>query len=174
MWRRRDRRPPHAGRAHPKHCVRSHGKLPPKCLGIWRDLDERRHVAFSTIGLGVCAGFRGDFEQARDCLYESLSTFTELDDDRGVIWSLAMYARVLAAEAHPKRAVCLLNATLALAIHRSVAKRPPDVVPFWGCLERYQRSACVAFGAGIVAAAVAEGQAMSLEQAMAYARNQSS
>ena len=50
-------------------------------LGIWRDLDERRHLAFSTIDLGVTAGLRGDFEQARFCFHESLFTFSELDDD---------------------------------------------------------------------------------------------
>jgi non-specific serine/threonine protein kinase len=146
-------------------------------LGIWRDFGDRRHIAFSMADLGVAMGLQGDFEQARLCLEESLSIFSAVDDNLGVLWVLWMYPRVLAAEGHPERAVCLLSASLALMANwqriLGSRTRTPVALPILECLERYQHSTCALFGADIAATALARGQAMSLEQAVAYARSPS-
>ena len=66
-----------------------------------------------SILLSVAAGLRivrNDFDQARVQASEAMSLCQELDVPRGIAWSLDMFASLLAAGGHGKRAARLWGA----------------------------------------------------------------
>ncbi len=138
-----------------------------EALAIWRELGDRRHFGYSTTDLGVATAFQGDHEHARAHLAEALTTFSELDETLGRLWTLGCYARVFGAQGKFESAVRLLAAVRRAAQtfgldHGSVA------VPFLVPLERYSAALDAADGPGAADAAFQAGLAMSLEHATAY------
>jgi predicted ATPase/transcriptional regulator with XRE-family HTH domain len=141
-----------------------------EALAIWHELGERRHFAYSMSDLGSAAALVGDFDNARVHLRESLLIFAELDERLGVVWALAAYAMLFDAEGNPARAVKICGAIMARVGAIGVAHGGTPV-PFRDRIEHYHVRARATLGADPVAIAWTEGQAMSLEEAAAYAQN---
>ena len=126
-------------------------------------------------GLGILlsasAGLRiirDDFDQARAQASEALSLCQQLEDPRGIAWSLDVFAGLLAAEGHADGAARLWGASDALlaSVGGSLA---PTIA--W-IRDRYFESVKTWLGGGAFETARAEGRAMPLLQAIAPARQQ--
>ena len=139
----------------------AHGLLE-ESVAIWRELGERRHVALASADLAVSVAWQGNLTLARIQLDEALSTFAELQDTGGQWTTLFDYSRVLEAEGQYEQSARYLGAS----IHRDHQCFNPDVAK--PRLESLRRLA----GAHLVATAFAEGEAMSLDEAVAHAHRQ--
>jgi predicted ATPase/DNA-binding XRE family transcriptional regulator len=134
-------------------------------LTMWQELGELRHQAYANAHLGVVAIWQGDLLSGRARLDQSLSTFAELGDLVGIVQTFPMYAKLFAAQGHYERVVRVLGAM-------SAPFRPMVGIPLRSSVERHLVSARAALGPEVVSVAWSEGQAMSLDQAVAYALNQ--
>ena len=90
----------------------------------------------------------------------------ELDDPRGIAWSLDVFAGLLAAEGHADRAARLWGASDAL-LQGVGGSLNPTVA--W-IRDRYVEAVKTSLGPGPFETARAEGRAMSPAQAVALAR----
>ena len=138
-------------------------------VAIWREIGERRHFAFATADLAVSLAWQGQHALARAQLDEALTTFVELQDRGGKVNVLFNCSRLFVAEsAHPQ------SARLLAAIGDAVS--PAKGKYYWPCFalltERRLEASRRAVGSEVVAAAFAEGEAMSLDAAIAYAHQQ--
>jgi len=135
-------------------------------LGLLRELGNHHGVAWVLHGLGFVALCEQDFTCARSLLTESLALFCDRGDRQGKVRSLDRFANLAMAQGQAKRATRLLGA--ADAAREAVgAPQPPSE------REEYNRiiaAARCALEEDAFAGAWAEGQAMLLEQAVAYAR----
>ena len=133
---------------------------------IWRELGERRHLAFANADLGTTAVWQGNFGLARSRFDESLSTFTELDDETGLANVLFSCARLFVAEGKHEQGARVFGATYGLA--KTTTGR---ILPIYdSIMERRLDSARTVLGPELVSAAWTEGQDLSLQAATAYAR----
>jgi predicted ATPase/DNA-binding winged helix-turn-helix (wHTH) protein len=122
-----------------------------------------------SILLSVAAGLRivrKDFDQARIQASEAMSLCQELDDPRGIAWSLDLFASLLAAAGHSERAARLWGAADRLL--ESVGGSPTPEIS--GMRDRYVASAKTSIGVGAFETARAEGRAMPFVHAIALAR----
>ncbi|HEU5101638.1 MAG TPA: tetratricopeptide repeat protein, partial [Roseiflexaceae bacterium] len=138
-------------------------------LALVRQLGDKGAIALVLSHLGQLAQAEGDFGRAAGHYDESLRLFSGLEDKAGIAWCLVELAEVCQAQGQPERAVRLLAAAEALlaAIGRGLE---PAV------RADYERSLAVArvqLDEATFAAAWAAGRAMTLEQAMAYALEES-
>jgi hypothetical protein len=115
--------------------------------------------------MGALAVAEGDYVTARARFEESLAIWGEIGDRGGIAFLLAGFAELATAEAQPRRALRLAGAAAALRQKHGTPLAPSLQVRFDRTLELV-RSAIRGDDAG---AAWAEGQAMTLEQAIAYA-----
>jgi predicted ATPase/class 3 adenylate cyclase/DNA-binding XRE family transcriptional regulator len=138
-------------------------------LAINRELGVKAFIALSLSNLGYVAERQGDYAQAALLQEESLALFRELGDKRSIAINLEGLARVAAgAETAPEarqRAVRLLGAADALRVAIG-APLPPSDRPD---MERAVAALHAGLAEVVFEAAWAEGQAMPLEQAIAYA-----
>jgi len=132
---------------------------------MWQELGELRHQAYANEHLGVVAIWQGDLLSGRARLDQSLSTFVELGDLVEIVQAFPMYAKLFAAQGHYERVVRVLGAM-------SAPFRPMVGIPLRSSVERHLVSAGAALGPEVVSVAWSEGQAMSLDQAVAYALSQ--
>jgi non-specific serine/threonine protein kinase len=124
-----------------------------------------------SILLSAAAGLRivrQDFAQARAQASEALSLCEELDDPRGIAWSLDVFAGLLAAGGHADGAARLWGASERL-LESLAGLLSPEVR--W-IRDRYLESVKKSLGAESFEAARAEGRAMPLVHATALARQQ--
>jgi non-specific serine/threonine protein kinase len=123
------------------------------------------------IALSAAAGLRivrQDFEQARAQASEAMSLCQELEDPRGIAWSLDVFAGLLAAGGHADGAARLWGASEGL-----LASVGGSLVPTIGWIrDRYFEPVKTSLGGGSFDTARAEGRAMPLVQAIALARQQ--
>lgn len=137
-------------------------------LRFWRDMGNRADMALSLRNLGIAKLFEGDHEHAATLLVESLPLLRETWDEFAVALNLAGLSGVAEAQGQGVRAARLLGAADAIDVGTTV---------FWGVTavaDRTEYDRLVAAGRtqmqeGAFAAAWAEGRAMMLEQAVAYA-----
>jgi ATP/maltotriose-dependent transcriptional regulator MalT len=135
-----------------------------ECLPVWRELRSQVQVAWALHGIGYAAYQQGDFPVARYRLAESLTLFREMDYTGGLVRTLERLGGLAVAQGELARACRLLAVTATQrAIGARTALAPPqeflqDVAAVRSHLEPE------AF-----AAAWAEGQGMTLEQAIEYA-----
>jgi predicted ATPase/DNA-binding winged helix-turn-helix (wHTH) protein len=116
---------------------------------------------------GLCI-IQKDFAQARAQASEAMSLCEELEDPRGIAWSLHVSAGLLAAAGHANGAATLWGASEGLL--ESVSS---SLVPTIGWIrDRYLDSVKTALGCESFEAAHAEGRAMTVADAMAFARQQ--
>ena len=123
------------------------------------------------IVLAAAAGVRivrGDFAQARAQAFEALSLSQDLEDPRGIAWSLEVFAGLLAAAGLADGAARLWGAAEELleTVGGSLA---PSVR--W-VRDRYIERARTSIGENAFEAARTKGRAMSSLEAFAFARQQ--
>jgi tetratricopeptide (TPR) repeat protein len=138
-----------------------------ECLALDRKLGNREGMAFRLHNLGQVDLHRDQPERAAAMLAESLGLFQELGHMLGVMMNLAALGAVASAAgtAHFARAARLFGAATALRERRGVAQHAPVA-------EQYARQVAAAregLGPADFAAAWAEGEALTPEQAVAYA-----
>jgi tetratricopeptide (TPR) repeat protein len=135
---------------------------------LFREVGEKTHVARLTHSLGYVAQHQGDLERAAALFQESLAMFRKLGNQRGIAECLAGLAGLAAEQGQPQGAGQLLGAAEALLRALGGAWWPADRVEY----ERNLATIRAALNEEVFAAAWAEGQAMTLEQAIAYASEQ--
>ena len=139
-------------------------------LALYRRQSDKKGTATSLVGLGRVAASQGDAARARVLHEESLTLHRELGNKRGMAYSLEGLASVVAtapgiAPDALARAVRHLGAAAALRTAIGTALEPYDRA-------RYERTVTgirANLGAAAFAVAWTEGQAMTTEQAVAYA-----
>lgn len=136
-------------------------------VATWRELGERRHLAYSMSDLATCSAWRGDAKRARRQLGEALTTFTELQDSGGKVNALWNWGRLLTSEGDYLQAARLLGAIYGY--ERTLGKK------IWCCaalgqhhLEFLRSNA----DPDLVAKAFADGQRMTLDAAVQHAHEQ--
>jgi tetratricopeptide (TPR) repeat protein len=134
-------------------------------LAIRRQVGSKLQIAFSVYCLAELALWQGDYPEATARLAESLVLCQELGTRKDIDTILERFARAAASQAQVERAACLWGAAQA---QRDVisSQIPPS--------ERldYERAVDVAraqLDEAAFATAWAEGQKMTMEQAIAYA-----
>jgi predicted ATPase/DNA-binding CsgD family transcriptional regulator len=134
-------------------------------LALAREREEKRCVAMSLLGLGVLAMDRGDLAHALALLDESLQLARDLEDRVAVAASLEWFAHLAHGAGHSERGVPLLGAAEAL---RETLGAPllPDERAEHGRLAAAFRTR---LGDGPVAALIAAGRALPLDDAIADA-----
>jgi len=134
-------------------------------LAIWRVLRDPRNMAFTLVVLGRLAFAQGDDAAARAWWNEGLAIAAELHDPWCIGCFLGSLVALAAAEQQPVRALRLAAATDAA--FQMVGTPLP--LATGGLVERGRAQAMQLVDAAAQAAARADGQAMTLEQAIAYA-----
>ncbi|HEU5097646.1 MAG TPA: tetratricopeptide repeat protein, partial [Roseiflexaceae bacterium] len=139
-------------------------------LAIWRELRDPRNTAFTFVVLGRLAFTQGDNAAARALWNEGLALAAKVQDPWCIGCFLGSFVALAAAQQQPVRALRLGAATNAA--FQMVGTPLPLAT---GVLaERGRTQAMLAVDAATQAAAHAEGQAMTLEQAVAYALEEAS
>jgi tetratricopeptide (TPR) repeat protein len=134
-------------------------------LILRQELEDKQGLAISLTNLGAIAYLQGDYERAKSLTAESLTTFQSLGDRAGIAHCLEGWAESLVAEGQLQRAARLLGAATAV---RQAAKAL--VAPHY----RADYEAIVAslrdrLGEPAYSVHLAQGQIMSLDEAVAYA-----
>jgi len=117
--------------------------------------------------LGYVALAMGDQQRAHACFAESLALHREQGNQPGILECLAGFGALLAAQGQPKRAAVLFGAIAALRAILGAPMWPAERVEY----ERHLAGIRAALGEGALQAALGEGHALSLEQAIAEALN---
>ncbi|HEX6736765.1 MAG TPA: tetratricopeptide repeat protein, partial [Vicinamibacteria bacterium] len=136
-----------------------------EALAIWREAGDRPGVGVGLGALGLVALERGDYAVARDHLAEALAIWRQLGIKTLIAESLARLAMVAGAQGHAARAARLFGAAQALYGAAGGGVSPVER----GTYERQLAAARTQLDEGAWSAAWAEGRAMPLEQAVAYA-----
>jgi len=137
-----------------------------RSLADLRELGPRfRWVVQTLTDLGELAIEEGDLDLARTRLTESIVTTAELGDQFGTARNLDGFAQVAAAGGQPRVSLCLAGAAAALREAIGVPRTPTNSA----ALERRLESARGQVGEDAADAAWAEGAALALDQAVAYA-----
>jgi tetratricopeptide (TPR) repeat protein len=148
-------------------------------LAMMRELGDKWDIAISLINLGNVAYREGDYTSARSLHEESLAMMRELGDKRGVATCLAGLGGVAAAaaaaieqaqagaqvRAQVERGVRLLGAAEALLEAIGTVLEAEDRMVY----EPSEQQAHVVLGEEAFERARQEGRAMTMEQAIAYA-----
>jgi tetratricopeptide (TPR) repeat protein len=134
-------------------------------LALYRALGAKRGIAISLGNLGLVAHEQGDYAQARALHEESLALYRALGDKQGIAISLACHTALAVATERIERAVRLAGAMEALlqaqgAVLEALERRLCDTAV---------NTARAQLDSATFDTLWAEGQAMTLEQAIAYA-----
>jgi predicted ATPase/serine/threonine protein kinase len=125
------------------------------------------------LGIGLLAAatmstVRKDFESAKAQVGEALSLNEELEDPRGIAWSLEVVAGLLLARGQPHNTVRLWGATDKL-LQRLGIGLPPNLK--W-VRDRFGEEVKASLGPDSFEAAISNGRGMSSTDAVAFARQQ--
>ena len=137
-------------------------------LGAFRELGDKRGRAFSLTTLGHIGRDRGEYRQAAALYAEGLTLLHDTGDKPNLSFCLDGIAGLAHAVGRPRQAARLYGAAAAA---RDALGAP--VAP--GVRERYERAVAAvrqALGEDAGAKAWAEGRALTLEQAVAAARDE--
>ena len=124
-----------------------------------------------SILLSVAAALRvvrGDIQTARTQASEALSLCQQLDDPRGIAWSLEVLAGILGAEGHAEDAARLCGASDSL-LEIGGGLLPPTIG--W-IRDHYVSRARQSLGDESFSKALAEGRARPIEDVIQLARRQ--
>jgi predicted ATPase/DNA-binding SARP family transcriptional activator len=145
----------------------------------WQELGSKLDVAWPLYFLGYVALRQGHVQQAKALFTDSLVLYQELDAKQEMARCLAGLAELAGAEGRPERAVRLCGAThvalQSLSTHLETTDRDhQERIPATSQaeFERNLTALRVELSDEAFSAAWAEGQAMTLEQAVAYAMAQ--
>jgi predicted ATPase/class 3 adenylate cyclase len=134
-------------------------------LEISRALDDMWHVGMTLANLGFVTGGEGDWQEASALHREGLSLCQRLEDCRGIAWHLVGMAGVEVSRGRADRSARLLSATAAVLEAIGSCLPPPHLREHDRTLDETRRL----LGEEAFAVGWAEGRAMTLEQAVAYA-----
>jgi tetratricopeptide (TPR) repeat protein len=135
-------------------------------LAIFRELGNKKGIAISLLRLERAAKDQGDSGAARALSEESLAIFRELGGrSRGIFQNLEELAAVAVAQGQPERAARLFGAAEGLREALGAPLPPVDRAEH----DRSVAAVRTALGEEAFTAAWAEGRAMSLDEAVAYA-----
>ena len=136
-----------------------------KSLALWRQFGQRWLLPYILEGLAEVALMQEEYRQAATQLAQILALFQEFGFGHGIVQTLEQFARAAAGQAQLERAARLWGAAQT---QRQVISAG---IPL-GDRRSYDHAAATAraqLGEEAFAAAWAEGRAMTLEQAIAYA-----
>jgi predicted ATPase/class 3 adenylate cyclase len=134
-------------------------------LKLARADEDVYSIAFTLNELGDVASEQGDFAAARPCYEESLTIRWRLKERRYLMRSLEGLAGVAAAAGRPQRALQLAGAAAVLRTSLGT----PLPAAYEARVRRLLLPAEQALGTEAARVALAAGQALSIEQAVAYA-----
>ena len=134
-------------------------------LDLMRALGDKVYMGWFLSFLGRVEKDRGDYEQAATCLAESLTLFRDLEDRGGIAFVLEGFAGLAGAQGAGARAAHLFGVVAALRLTINLPVSPFDQPEY----DRDMASIRDQLDDVAFAAAWAAGQAMTLEQAIAYA-----
>jgi tetratricopeptide (TPR) repeat protein len=134
-------------------------------LAIARETGDRHREALMLGNLGYVAQYQGDYERAEALAMEALNLLWERRLDYHVPMGMAMLAGPVGAKGDAARAARLLGAAEALPEAMGVGLQPADQLE----ADRYVAAVRKQLDGAAFEAARAEGRAMSLEEAVAYA-----
>jgi len=95
-----------------------------RCLALFRELGNQRHVATALISMAELARARGELRRAQDLLADGVAEVTRLDDAPLLVYALHHAASIAADAQHPSRAVRLLGAAEGLEVTTGAAPWP--------------------------------------------------
>ncbi|MDQ4076188.1 MAG: tetratricopeptide repeat protein, partial [Chloroflexota bacterium] len=140
-------------------------RLHEESLTLFQAVESTWGVALSLQAQGELALAQGDLPRAARSLGEALHLFHELRDTQGIILTLSGFAALALGEGLAERAARLLGALATLMETSGVALKPPDHTHYQQRLAAAQAE----LDEALFAAAYTEGQAMTVEQAIAFA-----
>jgi predicted ATPase/class 3 adenylate cyclase len=129
------------------------------------ELGDEWAVAIDESGLAEVALDLGDLERARPVLRRTLDAFCEMGEHDRLAETFSRMAGLAAAEGDPIRSARLSGAAEALWEAIGIPLAPPDRARF----EHFQTKARAAIDPAAYEQAWAEGRAMTMDQAVAYA-----
>jgi predicted ATPase/DNA-binding SARP family transcriptional activator len=130
------------------------------------------HVMFSLIQLVIINCFQGDPAKAKQYCLQALAFAREMGSSQGLLLVLFAFGFAACFSGQPRRGARLLVTAVTLLRQRGIKisdRSERDVMVFWQALERAQQLDSAAFES-----ARAEGQQMTLEQALALATEEES
>ena len=139
-------------------------------LRLHRQSGDKFPLAITLGDLAQLRVLQGRHEDARELAAEGVLVCHEVGDVRGTAWCMASLAAAHAASDQPGRAARLWGVSDELLASIG-AFLPPN---YQGIRDRYFDDAKRALGEGAFMAAVSQGQAMSLTQAVQYALSETS
>jgi predicted ATPase/class 3 adenylate cyclase len=134
-------------------------------LTLFRTQGIQVEIAAILHNLGYAVLAMGDQQRARAYFGESLTLQREQGSQTGILEGLAGFGALLAAQGQPRRAAILFGAVAALRATLGAPMWPAERVEY----ERHLAGVRAALGEGALQAALGEGHAFSLEQAIAEA-----
>ena len=138
-------------------------------LSIMREIGDRRGIAYSLNWLGDLVFKQGDYGFTYACYEESLFIMREIGDRKGILYLLYAFANVAAVKSRSEQTVALWGAADALRKEIGVPLPLTEREEY----ERKITGARQALGEEAFSVAWAAGAAMTLEQAMEYALEES-
>jgi hypothetical protein len=142
-----------------------------ECLVLVREMENKPVIAESLAFLGDVMGEQGEDAAACKCFRESIAISQELKDEVSIARLLERFGILAATEGRPERAARLLGASEAAREVLDDDWRLPHPRNWY---DREVTGARTALGEEAFAAAWAEGRAMSLEQAIHCALEETS
>ncbi len=134
-------------------------------VGLQREVGDRSMMADALNNLGNVAREQGDYTSARALYEESLTIDRDLGHKWGIAYALEDIGSLAARQGQPERALRLFGAAQILRETIQAPRPPADQAKLESLLEPARQ----ALGETTSAVAVAEGRAMSLEEAIEYA-----
>ena len=134
-------------------------------LDLFREMGDKRNISVLSFNMGDIARYEGHHEQATGLYVESLMLSEELGDKVVLAACLLGLANVICAQGQMERAARLFGAEEALREAMGAHLSPSDRSDY----DRNVAIACAALSKEAFTAAWAEGRAMTLQQAVAYA-----
>jgi predicted ATPase/DNA-binding SARP family transcriptional activator len=137
-----------------------------EALATGRELDNRQVIVQTTVSLAIVALRQGDLGGAAALCQESLALWREMGDLPGIAHCMEIMAVLAGAQGRLERAVWLSGQASALReATRSLQHEPDFRADYAHHLDALQRE----LGEEAFASAWAEGQALSLDQAIEFA-----
>lgn len=134
-------------------------------LAIFREIGNEGGAAIALHNLGNVVSAQGEYAAARALYEQSLAIAQTLGDKRGIAHLLESFANLAVMQAQPDRAVRLEGAAAVLRMAVSAPLSPVEQTKVQHTLDLAQQSLSLPE----FAAEWAEGQALTLADAMAYA-----
>jgi non-specific serine/threonine protein kinase len=141
------------------------GKAYEESLVLCRESGDTKREAYALGNLGVVAQRQGNYAAAESRVREALGLLIDINTKYPLAIAVAFLSGPVASRGNPERAAQLLGASDALLKAMGLSHQPPDQPE----IDRYEAAMREQLGEGAFKSAWAKGQAMSLEQTIAFA-----